>query len=219
MNPFVVFPSAKSPDACDPVLKAWREKGWKCAVFRDEGQERVGAEYVLWGEYKGYPQAANALCKFILKEEFDLHWICCAGDDMYPPDLCAWRIVDQCTAHFGEGGFGVMQATGDEGSDRICGAPLVGRDFVLRFNGGAGPFWPEYHHYFADEELHDVTLDLGLLWQRPDLRIRHDHYTRTGLPQPSYMLKATARWGQDQTLFFGRKAGGFPGSESLEFTS
>ena len=92
--------------------------------------------------------------------------------------------------------FGVMQATGDRWGenepwaraqfpdapayiDRICGSPWIGREFARRMNQGKGPFWREYFHMFADEELQCVAQRLGVLWQRRDLTHHHEHPRRS----------------------------------------
>ncbi len=124
--------------------------------------------------------------------------------------------------------FGVMQPTGDRWGDdafsrarwpdapamidRICGSPWIGREFATRINGGAGPWWPEYHHNWADEEMQNVAQSLGVLWQRRDLTHYHDHARRKGGPWQAHQKHFDADYTRMKPLFDKRKAAGFPGS-------
>ena len=124
--------------------------------------------------------------------------------------------------------FGVMQPTGDRwderhGSapiDRIAGSPWMGREFCRRMYHGSGPMYNGYHHNFADEELQNVALKLGVFWQRRDLLQEHRHYVR-----PKGNWNDAPQWARDtqndftisKALFAPRKAAGFPGHEPLEF--
>ena len=131
--------------------------------------------------------------------------------------------------------FGIMQPTGDRwGSDepwarqmhptqpayidRICGSPWIGREYARRINGGKGPFWEEYGHMFADEEMQNVALNYGVLWQRPDLTHFHDHCKRDGVDRtPAFLVEAYSpqHWEKNKAVFTRRKAAGFPGSEPI----
>jgi hypothetical protein len=128
--------------------------------------------------------------------------------------------------------FGVMQPTGDrwggipqlpEGHphrgpyiERVAGSPWLGREWCERMYGGDGPLWHGWRHMFVDQELQEVALRLGVLWQRPDLVQYHNHYARTpGTKPPPYILHAVSaqHWAESQALFSLRKAAGFPGHE------
>ena len=131
--------------------------------------------------------------------------------------------------------FGVMQPTGDRWGadepwaqaafpdapayiDRICGSPWIGREFARRANQGKGPFWPEYHHMFADEELQEVAKAYGVLWQRRDLMHYHEHPRRDGVsrtPDFAQEIYSPEHWAAAKALFSGRKVAGFPGSELM----
>jgi hypothetical protein len=109
---------------------------------------------------------------------------CFGGDDMSPdPDHEPTVIAGECADHF-KGTFGVMQPTGDRWSnsqgeayaDKVAGSAWVGREFCERTYGGEGPFWHEYWHMCADNELLEVASKLGVFWQRPDLEHYHDHW-------------------------------------------
>ncbi len=123
--------------------------------------------------------------------------------------------------------FGVMQPTGDRWGDdetgrrlwpdapamidRICGSPWIGREFAQRINQGNGPFWPEYHHNWADEELQNVAIKLGVFWQRRDLTHFHDHARRQGGAWREHQKGFDADYVRMKPLFDRRKAAGFPG--------
>jgi len=134
--------------------------------------------------------------------------------------------------------FGVMQPTGDRwGStdpwaqklppnrrayiDRVCGSPWMGREFCRRMYGGAGPLFPGYRHMFVDEELQAVAEKLGVLWQRPDLTHRHNHWGRgpnvqtSDCPEFLRAVSGPEHWKEASALFQSRKAAGFPGHEPL----
>lgn len=131
--------------------------------------------------------------------------------------------------------FGVMQPTGDRWGadepwalarfpdapayiDRICGSPWIGREFARRMNGGKGPFWPEYPHMFADEELQEVAKRMGVLWQRRDLTHHHEHPRRDGsqaTPDFAQEIYSAPHWEASKALFDSRQAAGFPGSEPI----
>lgn len=131
--------------------------------------------------------------------------------------------------------FGVMQPTGDRWGaeeawarkmfphapayiDRICGSAWIGREFIERTYGGKGPFFPGYSHMFADEELQNVAQSLGVLWQRPDLTHKHNHWGRkqgaTRADIPPFLVEANSpeHWNKAKALFNERKMAGWPGA-------
>jgi len=239
------IPSAR-PDGGTVAL--WKRRGYRVALWRDqEGGVGFIPDWVTVAPYPGYAQAVNHLVKTVLAMDPECEW-CVAGGDDTEPDLnhSAEQIALECDEHFGttqrsedaisvawdttHGTFGVMQPTGDRFAggciDRICGSPWMGREFCQRMNGGQGPFWPEYRHMFVDEELQNVALKLGVLWQRPDLIHLHHHFQRESdavesnavyRPVPAHLVEANspAHWDKYKALFEQRKAAGFPGCEPL----
>ncbi len=226
-NVWFCIPSKKEASLCNEVLDLWRGMGYRIAVWRDTGDEPVNADLLLTGEYPGYARAVNALCREVLGRFPETEWIVTGGDDTHPDqDKRPEEIAAECTAHF-SGTFGVMQPTGDRWGDdrgqgayidRVAGSPWMGAEFCRRMYGGEGPLYSEYEHMFEDEELQHVALELGVLWQRPDLVHYHDHWGRKRRREiPDYMQAANSpsHWAHFKAIFEGRKALGFPGHEPI----
>lgn len=228
MNPdaWYAVPTANVPQ-CGRTFAAWKDQGYLTAALLDAGSDvPANADVAIWvPKYPGWPTAAAILCN-ALDAQYGASIIVTGGDDMLPdPHQKAGEIAAGFVEHFPDL-FGVMQPTGDrwmpdqEGTvaaERICGSPWMGRSLWRSLNGGRGPFWPGYYHFYADEEMHDVAGMLGILWQRPDLCQHHDHWIRRGDDRPEYLEPAKAAWGADQQLFFSRKAAGFPGHERATY--
>lgn len=225
-NVWYAIPSARNPRDWS-TLPLWRLRGYKIAVFRDEGMAPLSvADLNIFGKYRGYPAAVNELVRRILKVDSP-EWIVTGGDDIKPdPDAGPESIARECTEHFG-GTYGIMQPTGDQdhmrqngtcATERVCESPWLGREFCQRMYGGRGPLPEEYFHFFEDEELHEVAQLLGVLWHRPDLTHFHQHWTRNGGQRPGYLHAARLHWTDAKGLFETRKAAGFPGHEPLEVT-
>ena len=225
-------PSARKNGGTHPI---WKRQGYKTAIYIDTGAPVPDcADIIIQGEYEGYPKAVNSLCRLILAQYPSTLIIVTGGDDMTPdPNRHPLDIQHEFLDYF-QGTFGVMQPTGDRwmtdshgksASERICGSPWMGKEFIQRMYGGKGPICEEYYHFFEDEELQEVTLKLGVLWQRPDLTHYHDHWLRS--PQspgncshprpvrPDFLNDAKLDWPNAQQLFRTRKAAGFPGHEPL----
>jgi len=205
--------------SCNPVrakrtFAKWKAMGYGTAVLLDAGMKDSGADLETWtDDYRGYWAECNALCRLI---EADI--IVLGGDDIDPdPNHRADEIAAEFIKHF-PNLFGVMQPTGDDlqGTDKICGSPWLGRGWIERAYGGNGATWPEYRSFFGDEELQEVAMKLGVLWQRPDLIQFHDHWTRHGGPtKTDYQIRNNQYWGADKALFGRRQASNFPGHEAL----
>lgn len=109
--------------------------------------------------------------------------------------------------------------------DRVCGSPWIGREFARRMYQGNGPYWPEYTHMGVDEELQEVALKLGVLWQRPDLTHYHNHWGRPRggakygdqANMPAFLEHANSgpEWDRYKRILTARRAAGFPGHEPL----
>ncbi len=242
-NVWCCIPSARPVPEVTVWCEKWRAQGYKIALWRDT--ERVdAADLCVVAPYPGYSQAANALIKLVLDSDAECDWCVCCGDDTNPdPNKSAHEIAMECGFHFGavhgcvegdfllQSTFGVVQPTGDRWGDdafsrarwpdapamidRICGSPWIGREFATRINGGAGPWWPEYQHNWADEEMQNVALSLGVLWQRRDLTHYHDHARRKGGPWQAHQKHFDADYTRMKPLFEKRKAAGFPGSDPV----
>jgi hypothetical protein len=218
-----------NPENAQRVFPLWKAKGYKVCAFIDLHAPvpyRKQIDLVLEGVYTGWPNVVNGMCRILLNHDPQSTAIVTGGDDMWPGDHDpqAEKIEMDFLYHFG-GSCGIMQPTGDRwmldkdgkaASERICGSPWMGRDYILRANGGRGVFWPEYHQFFADEELRNVADKQRLLWQRSDLTHYHDHWSRRKVSRPEYLVKAQRGWAQDRELFHERQSQGFPGYELSE---
>lgn len=212
MSVWFAIPSKRPPEEAEPVLKQWRERGYKLAVWRDQGEASVNADAEFSGTYTGYARIVNLLVDRVLALDPEADWIVTGGDDVLPdPNHSAEEIARQCGEHFGLlhdvpnhecSTFGVMQPIGDRWGDklgpyveRVCGSPWMGREFCKRVNRGTGPLWQGmtigekvwegYTHMGVDEELQAVASKYGILLQRPDLTHFHQHW---GRPKPGEAL-------------------------------
>jgi hypothetical protein len=218
------IPSKRDPATAETYLNHWRERGYKIALWRDQDDPAIAADFTATAPvYPGYHGAINGLARCIRSLDLNAEWIVTGGDDMLPdPNKTAEEIGAECSEHF-KGSFGVMQPTGDKwaGSDpgAICGSPWMGREFCRRMYGGKGPFCEAYPHMWGDEEMHIITSRLGILWNRPDLTHFHGHFRRNAgfklSQRPSWMVRNDECYTKYKPLFEARKRAGFPGHEPI----
>lgn len=143
MSIWYAIPSARPLEEIEPVIKAWRERGYRVWLWRDPGPDREklpGGVYVARGRYMGYAVTVNFLCRQIMAVDERAEWIVTGGDDVWPdPNKTAEEIGRECSEYFAGRGpatrvddktvsmsveefeksrtFGVMQPTGDDWSD------------------------------------------------------------------------------------------------------
>lgn len=203
----LAIPCAKDAAHANESLKPWKDKGYKLAIFRDIGMEPIDADLQIFGEYKGYPRAANMMCRAALAAWPEVNFCVTAGDDMFPAEPPVEFIESECIEHFGSTD-GVMQPTGDKlgwdgstyAAERICGSPWIGRKFVEMLKGK--PFNEDYKHFFADQQMFEEWVATPWLWQRPDLAHFHNHWSReNGPPKMDYQDRATENWAHDEAVF------------------
>jgi hypothetical protein len=245
MSVWLTIPSARPPAEAEPILAKWRQQGYRIALWRDGQEAWSFPDFCYQSEiYPGYAKAVNFLVSVVMERDPSCEWFVTGGDDVEPDmNHSAQEIAAQCSGYFYQSTFGVMQPTGDrfDGGciDRICGSPWMGREWCRRINQGRGPLWPEYTHMFVDEELQNVAIKYGVLWQRPDLIHLHHHFMRAStdlhsravavseggkilygarqLPRPAFLDEANsgAHWSKYKGIFLERKRAGFRGSEPL----
>jgi hypothetical protein len=207
------------PVASDDVERAgetfrrWREMGYATAAMVD-GPPAVPNCDCYPNDYTGWASAVNWLAR-----RLDFDWLVTGGADVLPdPIHAADQIAAECVDHF-RGTFGVMQPAGDQygaiATRTACVSPWMGREWCQRINGGLGPLWAGYRHFYADASLMDVAERLGRLWWRPDLSQFHDHWARRGDAPPDHIQHAAEANAADKALYEQRKRDGFPGSEPL----
>lgn len=207
---FFCIPSARPVEQVIPVVQAWKKMGYGVALQRDlppagsQGPQLFGADLVWFREYEGYADAVNFLSDQVLRDNPEVEFVVCGGDDTFPdPNKTGDEIAEELSTHFGAARviednaqfvdifvpdtstFGVCQPTGDRWADdlgviieRIAGSPWLGRSWCERAWGGRGPLWPEFHHQFVDEALQVYAKQLGVFLQRPDLTHYHAHAQR-----------------------------------------
>ena len=210
------IPSA-SPEKARETLPAWRERGYRVAVLQNQERGEVPADRVLWSDhYPGWAGSINRLIRELVPASAGL--IVSGGDDMLPdPDRGAAELAAEFFERFPDG-FGVMQPCGDPffGSENFCGSPWLGRGFCDAAYGGRGPLWAGYRHNWADVELHNVAGALGALWMRPEVTQAHEHFSRSGEPEPAWWSRNVAAADRrDVELLLARRYAGFPGHEPL----
>lgn len=152
MSVWYCIPSKRPPEEAEPILKLWRERGYRLAVIRDVVDLNLSPELTfftkpIWGVYPGYPAAVNYLVREVIREDAGAEWLVTGGDDI-EPDLnhSAEEIARQCTAHFHElhvnrtcehahETFGVMQPTGDRWGNHERHMGQLGSAYIDRVCG------------------------------------------------------------------------------------
>lgn len=247
MSVWLCIPSKRPVAEANACFQAWQEKGYKVAIARerDDGFTIADQQLVVSG-YQGWPRSTNLLINAMMAFDASAEWFIAGGDDYFPdPSKPAEEIAEECVEHFHGTNlrpeqtiheaaqlatFGVMQPTGDRWGerngeatiDRIAGSPWLGREFCRRMYHGTGPLYNGYFHNFADEELQNVALNLGVFWQRRDLVHEHRHWARPrgdwrDAPEWAHKINNPEQsdWHKSKALFAARKAAGFPGHEPL----
>ncbi len=214
MNIWLLAPSIR-PEAAT-VFAKWQARGYKvAAMVRPDVPAPEHCDRIIRADkYEGYPKAINRLWHEIANEKPDI--VITGGDDLYP---CEERTADELAADFFgrfPDGFGVMMlAKDDPGDGQSASNTWVGAEYARRINGGIGPYWPEYRHYYSDTEVGIVAGKLKAFWRRPDIRQLHDHWSTHGTERPAHLNEAAAGYAADRQLFESRHHAGFPGHEPL----
>lgn len=206
------IPSA-NPELCRQTLPRWRDMGYKIAVLQNHRRGDIPADIVRWSDhYPGWAASINLLCREVVPASADI--VVSGGDDMLPdPNFTAQELAEEFYDRFPDG-FGVMQPHGDDWgkTQHYCGSPWLGRGWIECANGGRGPMNPEYHHNWADCELYWVAKCLGVLWSRPELTQRHEHFLRNGAPKPAYWESVERNGARGLQTLLARKHAHFPGA-------
>jgi len=213
---WAVWPTI-SPERSRFMIEEWKEFGCKVAILINpphDHSELLKADMVI-GQYQweGFPVAANILCR-----EVPGDIVAVVGDDVYPDqDNTAQEVGEEFLQTFPDLN-GVMQPIGDKfaWTHKCAVSPWIGRGFIEKAYEGNGPFWPEYFHYFSDQELQEYAIQLGLFQQREDLTQFHDHWQRKGKNRPQHLKKAERMWKKDKKIFDSRKELKFPCSKLAE---
>ena len=126
MSVWVTIPSARPVAEVAKWAEAWRERGYKVALWRDQDdldllldlltQDPTGNTYpgyavcawehavcaLQWSKvYPGYAVAVNRLIADIIERDPDAEWFIAAGDDVFPdPNHTAEEIAEECEDHF-----------------------------------------------------------------------------------------------------------------------
>jgi hypothetical protein len=226
----VLMPIAHE-NKCRENLPLWADRGYDLLLFQDKYRfavdfanpkgDRLVDLVMVGNEYIGWPKSIN----WLVQRQLQLGPTRCpdvfiaAGDDMRPdPRRTAQEMAERYLSRF-PNGEGIMQPIGDDWSDsqgliaaRICGSPIFGRAWASQAYNGAGPLCPEYHNFYADEELQNVAMRAGVLWQDMDTMHYHDHWSRRGDPRTATEFRTQDWWDDDKATFERRRAAGFPNS-------
>ncbi len=218
MSVWYLCPSARPKEEC---LQAWLDFGARVMILR-QGEPlgmRLVHEYPV-DYYAGWAASNNNLMRTAQAADAGACWFVFGGDDYWPdPRTTANEVQFECNMHFG-GTLGVMQPTGDRYNngyiDTAAASPWIGEEFCQRAYQGRGPFFEDYHHFYADTELQKVAERANCFWQRPDIYQEHRHWQRGTAPIPSYVPEIYgATYYTAMALYHGRVMAGFPGSALL----
>lgn len=168
MRIWVAFPST-DPARAEETAGRWAALGYKTLVmFNAEQYRLINADLVFRiAVYEGYFRAQNFACQKLVRDH-GADIVVCGSDRIAPIE---GRAASQLGATFWAkfpNGLGVMQPVGGA-PPGDCPSPWVGRNFILRTYGGAGPFHERYFQYFGGRELFAVARSMDRLWLREDV--------------------------------------------------
>ncbi len=215
MSVWYVCPSSRPKAEAEDCLQAWLDFGCRVMILREgEALDLPIYQYPV-SFYSGWAVSNNHLIRTAMSIDKQAHWFVCGGDDYWPDTAWGSHFISrECLHHFG-GTLGVMQPTGDRYQDgyidTAAASPWIGREFAQRAYNGHGPFRDDYFHLYADTELQQVALKLGVFWQRPDIKQEHKHWSRGMGTQALSTNNYAFSEERDRTLYEVRLATGFAG--------
>ncbi len=89
----------------------------------------------------------------------------------------------------------------------IIPIPICSGAFLKRMNGVL--YHPAYSHFFSDEELYSVVMEIGNVRDRRstgDLRFQHRHWSFQGRTKDVFDLRNNAWWAKDKATHEARKS-------------
>lgn len=167
MSVWLCIPSKRPLDEIAARLVRWRDRGYKIALWRDDGRPADNFPCDLFGSsipYPGYAVATNELIRQVLAGDQLATWCVIGGDDV-EPDMRrpAKAIAEECERYFGAlhfpetidqslaGGvycdfgrwstLGVMQPTGDRWGDSELSRERYGARRGAYIDRIAGSAW------------------------------------------------------------------------------
>ncbi len=183
MSVWVVCPSARPPADVEVWAKAWRDRGYGVALWRDSANDVADLDteeiFIMSpqveGLYLGYAVAVNSLIAALMRSETEdpAEWFVIAGDDIFPdPNHTAEEIAAHCQGYFtklhygneahhaAEVGmlstFGVIQPTGDRwGENPSAPNPAMRSAYIDRVAGSA---------WFGREYCRRINQGYGPMW-------------------------------------------------------
>ncbi len=134
MSVWYCLPSARPAEEAEKVLKLWRERGYRLALWRDPAPENPPPDVyaakwsvLVVGPYEGYAKAQNALLSIVMRNDPSAEWFVCGGDDTEPdPNHSAEEIARECSEYFALLHAGVEAAPGVDLSVKSIKAALRG---------------------------------------------------------------------------------------------
>jgi hypothetical protein len=165
LSVWLTIPSARPVEEAEPVLKQWRERGYKIALWTDSCAPGLTPQYRISETahvemqhtpetYPGYAVAVNKLIRHVMRRYDDADWFVTGGDDVLPdPNKSAEEIALECSDHFRlvngtimsmphrvhrepPETFGVMQPTGHRyGEDPTNPNPALRTAYIDRVAG------------------------------------------------------------------------------------
>jgi hypothetical protein len=101
MRVWLTIPSARPLDQLEPVLIAWRERGYKIALVRQGEPTKLADLLIPTDTYLGWAPSINMLTAIVFRSEPDCDWCVGGGDDTLPdPARTAEAIAEECSRHF-----------------------------------------------------------------------------------------------------------------------
>lgn len=153
MSVWFCIPSKRPPEEADPLLKKWRDRGYKVCLRRLEADYPHPREcdlLVIKKHYPGWAEGTNDAVQAAMRHDPSANWFVAGGDDYEPdPSIDPRQIGAECESYFAirwwarfgspdqpvpyelrTNTFGVMQPTGDRwgsNGDPTYGAALLDR--------------------------------------------------------------------------------------------
>lgn len=157
----------------------------------------------------GVTATATALSQYVAHEAADDGVIVLASDDFEAPEGWDNHLLDI------ENLNALIVNDGYKPDTNIIPMPVVSGAYLRQLNGIL--YHPQYSHFFSDQEMYDVTAQLGgviNLRGTSSPKFSHKHWSFGGRKKDEFDLRNNAWWNQDKATYEKRKS--WPIEKKLE---